>query len=276
LLNRDRAHNREKLATLIWAEGSPSQTKKNLRQALWHIQSGLSADDGQEKILSVDQHLVSINSAAALWLDIADFEAAFDQVQERPGRELTVHEVAALKNAVRLYKGDLLEGCYQEWCIYERERYLAMYLSILDKLLSYCEAHHEYETGIAYGTEILRHDPARERTHRRLMQLHFECGNRSAALQQYAACVAALARELNVGPSVSTDELYQRICADEPVVAHQPPAVLNYAPPHPMDSTPVACLADELELVHTQLNSLQSHVQRLLASLGRFEHYASK
>ena len=28
----------------------------------------------------------------------------------------------SLEDAVSLYQGDLLEGCYEDWCIYERER----------------------------------------------------------------------------------------------------------------------------------------------------------
>ena len=38
---------------------------------------------------------------------------------------------------------------------------------------------------LAYGARILHCDRARERTHRRLMRLHFLAGDRTAALRQY-------------------------------------------------------------------------------------------
>jgi hypothetical protein len=119
-----------------------------------------------------------------------------------------------LQCAVGLYQGDLLEGWYQDWCIYERERLQNIYLTMLDKLMGYCEAHHEYDTGVAYGARILLFDRAREHTHRRLMRLQYLGGNRTAALRQYERCVTALDEELSVKPAKSTMALYEQIRAD--------------------------------------------------------------
>ena len=35
-----------------------------------------------------------------------------------------------------LYRGDLLTGWYQDWCLIERERYQCMFVSLLDKLMA--------------------------------------------------------------------------------------------------------------------------------------------
>ena len=37
-----------------------------------------------------------------------------------------------------VYRGDLLEGCYQDWCLFERERLQNAYLAMLDKLMVRC------------------------------------------------------------------------------------------------------------------------------------------
>lgn len=89
-----------------------------------------------------------------------------------------------------------------------------MYLVMLDKLMEFCEAQQQYETGLAYGSRILRHDPARERTHRRLMRLHCMSGDRTSALRQYQHCVVALEEELGVRPARPTEALYEQIRAD--------------------------------------------------------------
>jgi DNA-binding SARP family transcriptional activator len=120
-----------------------------------------------------------------------------------------------LQNAVDLYRGDLLEGWYQDWCLFERQRLLNMYLAMLDKLMGYCEAHQEYESGILYGMRILRYDQAQERTHRRLMRLHYLTGDRTAALRQYESCVAALKEDFGVGPARRTVALYEQIRSDQ-------------------------------------------------------------
>jgi DNA-binding SARP family transcriptional activator len=108
-----------------------------------------------------------------------------------------------------------MEGCYQDWCLFERERLQNMYLEVLDKLMDYCEEHGEIENGLIYGTLVLRLDRARERTYRRLMRLYHLDGNRSEALRQYQRCEAALHEELDVSPSNRTKELLKQIQLDQ-------------------------------------------------------------
>src|SRR5262249_56752701 len=101
------------------------------------------------------------------------------------GAEMDGSQAEALRNAVTLYQGDLLEGCYHDWCVYERERLQSDYLSMLDKLMSWCEAHRDYEAGLQYGHRVLRYERARECTHRRLMRLYYLPGDPTPALPQY-------------------------------------------------------------------------------------------
>jgi len=122
-----------------------------------------------------------------------------------------------LKEAVELYAGDLLEGWYQDWCVFERERLQNMYLLALEKLMQYCKTHGEFETGLDYGTRALRYDRAREVTYRRMMQLSFLNGDRTSALRYYDRCVEALKTELGVEPGSRTMTLRQQIGADLPL-----------------------------------------------------------
>jgi two-component SAPR family response regulator len=130
----------------------------------------------------------------SLWLDVEVFERAFMLVQRQRGADSTRAHVESLQEAVQLYRGDLLEGWYQDWCLYERERLQNMYLVMLDKLMCHCEAMREFELGLFYGSQILRYDRAHERTHRQLMSLQYLSGDRTAALRQFERCVAALAK----------------------------------------------------------------------------------
>jgi two-component SAPR family response regulator len=130
---------------------------------LWRLQAALDAhaESLQEQALLVELDWIQINPELDLWLDVAVFEQAFALVQEIPGRELDAQRMESLQAAVNLYRGDLLEGWYQDWCLYERERLQNMCLSMLDKLVSYSEAHQRYETGLAYGTRILHYGGGR-------------------------------------------------------------------------------------------------------------------
>ncbi len=217
LLNRRRPRARDALATMLWGDSPTAQAKKYLRQALWQLQSALDLGDAPagDPVLLVDAEWVHINPAADLWLDVAIFEQAVAAAQGIAGAELDGDRARSLDEAVRLYQGDLLEGCYHDWCLYERERLQSLYLVTREKLMSFCEAHRRYEEGQAHGESLLRHDRAHEGAHRRLMRLHYLAGDRTAALRQYDRCVAALADELGVAPAKGTTELYHQMRADQ-------------------------------------------------------------
>jgi DNA-binding SARP family transcriptional activator len=212
LINGRRPHSREALAGLLWGDAPTEKAKKYLRHALWRLQNALGAlspDAGGA--LMVEHDWIQLDPRAELWLDVAVFERAFMLVQDSAGAELEARAVEALQEAVRLYRGDLLEGCYSDWCFYERERLQNMYLTMLDKLTGHCEAMRQFELGLFYGSQILRYDRARERTHRQMMSLQYLSGDRTAALRQYERCVAALREELDVSPDRRTNALYQHI-----------------------------------------------------------------
>ena len=215
LLLYRRGHPREKLATLLW-HGDTKQTKAYLRKALWQLRQAFDGgDESTPPILEVDGDWLQVHSEADLWVDVDVFEAAVDEVRDCSVAEMTDEQVQALEQAVGLYGGDLLESWYQDWCLMERERLRDMYLRALDRLARCCEDRGAYETGIQYCLRIHRVDPARERTHRQLMRLRAQAGDRTGALRQYQRCAEILDRELGVNPATATRRLHEKILADE-------------------------------------------------------------
>jgi DNA-binding SARP family transcriptional activator len=214
LVHRDHAHAREALAGVLWEDSSPAQAKKNLRQALWRLQTSLAADGVLPAVVIPEGEWVRVNPDADVSLDVADLEDAFVAARGIPGRDLDSDAAAKLQNAIALYTGDLLEGWYQDWCLHERERLRHMYLAILDKLVANCDANRLYENGLVYAERMLQYDRARESTYRHLMRLQYLMGDRTGALRQYDRCVAALRDELDVPPASRTEELHNQIRAD--------------------------------------------------------------
>ena len=265
LLHRNRPHPRETLAGLLWSDSRTAQSKKYLRQTLWQLQTAFdSLLDKKSRLLLVDSDWVQVNPHADLWIDVATFEQNFALAQSRSSPEADNDKVRALQNAIHLYRGDLLEGCYQDWCLYKREQLQSTYLSILHKLMICCEARQEYEAGVTYGKLILSYDCAREQTHRRLMRLFYLAGDRTEALRQYERCTLALKRELSVGPSRRTRALYEQIRADR--LDEQAPTINATAL---MKNTPTlfapALLSeflDRLKLLQQSLTEIQRQIQQ--------------
>lgn len=267
LLHRGQLHEREKLAALLWADKSPAQCKKYLRQTLWQLQTALNQDPAQPPLVLAEYQHIGINPKADFQLDVAVFEQAFLAVDKKPGQILNSEQVQLVKAALPLYTTDLLEGWYQDWCIYERERYQNIYLTLLDKLIDHLEIQQQYKAALAYAEAILKYDRAREQTHRQLMRLHYLAGSRTAALHQYETCVAALAEELSVRPAKSTIALYHQICADQLLIPE-----MHSASPVIADASAKGLPVDayrELEQIQLTLAALQNQISHLIQQLAQ-------
>jgi DNA-binding SARP family transcriptional activator len=264
LVHRHRPQSREQLAAVLWPEGSPERTKKYLRQALWHLQAALDrAAPEEQRLITSDGAWVQLSPTARIDLDVGAFEEAYLRCRRTTGSDLDSCSVALLDSAVQLYHGDLLEGWYQDWCLYERERLQSMYLTMLDKLMLHSTAHGFYEAGLAYGQRSLRQDRARERTHRQLMQLYHLAGERVAALRQFQTCHDILKEELGVRPSRRTVVLYDQIRLEQPDGDGSAPRASD---------PPPAASASEVETV----TDLLAHLRQLRSALADIERQVSR
>ncbi|MFY1671357.1 AAA family ATPase [Plantactinospora sp. WMMB334] len=218
LIHRDRAHAREAVAEMLWPEAEPGAGRKNLRQALWRLNTTMpdrSDEHGAGSALVViDPGWVRVNPDAPYWLDVNAFEESYAAVRDVPGHTLSDVQANAVERALELYRGDLVTAWYHDWCHPERDRLRHAHLAMLDQMMGYCEARGLYAKGVGLGQALLGHDTARERTHRQLMRLHYAAGDRTAALRQYERCVAVVDREFGVRPSADTTLLYEQIWAD--------------------------------------------------------------
>ena len=179
---------------------------------LWQLQLALSGciTGRTRHPLLVDADSVRLDWSGPLEIDVETFQRAHQQAGPK-GAPIDAAQARALERAVALYRGDLLEGSYQDWCLQERSRLQHCCFGMLTKLARYCVEQGEFQRGVEYCERILKQDPAHEQSHQQLMTLHFQGGDRTSALRQYERCKAALRGELGVEPSRQTRELYERM-----------------------------------------------------------------
>jgi ribosomal protein S18 acetylase RimI-like enzyme len=117
LLHRDVPQPRQRLAFLLWPDSAEGQAHTNLRKVLHTLRRALPDAD---RLIEVGPRTLRWRPDAPLWLDVEQFERAV-----AGGR---------LKEAVRLYAGELLEGRYDEWLADERERLAGLHADALERL----------------------------------------------------------------------------------------------------------------------------------------------
>jgi DNA-binding SARP family transcriptional activator len=212
LLNKDYPHHREQLANLFWEDQPTHIARKRLRTTLWCLRKDFQAVGARvEDHLKITDNSVAFMLRGPYWLDTTIFEATVTCLEDCSGQALTSDQAAELESAVELYFGDLLEGVYEDWVLFDRERYRLSYMNALSKLMIYHGLHGNYERGLSYGKRILARDSTRESVHRQMMWLFCLSGNRNAALDQYTHCCQILQDELGIPPMEETRRLHHQI-----------------------------------------------------------------
>jgi len=207
------AYSREALAAMLWPDSAEPEARGSLRQALKHVRQAL-ADGEQAAIVGRDDALVLDPEAVEVDVD------RFERLQE-------AEEPEALEEAAELYQGDFLQGAnladgpFADWALIERQRLHERGVEVFSTLLDHRVEAGETERAVDVALRLLAIDPLEEKVHRRLIRLCLAQGRRSAALEQYRVCRAALERELGIPPERETEQLHQEICR-RPQRAHDP------------------------------------------------------
>jgi DNA-binding SARP family transcriptional activator len=203
LLHRDAPQPRQRLAFMLWPDSTESQARTNLRHLLFTLRQVLPDPD----------HFLDITPRALQWRPESPVHLDVTCFLEAISRAASAHDngLAALTEAVELYSGDLLDGCYEEWILGERERLRALNLEALARLTALYEARGEYAVAIRFAELLLRQDIFREETYRLLMRLHDARGDRARALHVYHVCATTLEQELGVEPAGATREVYEAL-----------------------------------------------------------------
>jgi DNA-binding SARP family transcriptional activator len=136
LLNRHNPQTRERLAAVFW-DDLPTQTaRKYLRNTLWRLKNSLGAIGlHAEEVLTIGEELIGLGDTAGWWIDIEQFESAVANSQKCTPQALSRQQRRELEDAVALYRGDLLDGTYEDWTLYERERLRLMLTNVRQKLM---------------------------------------------------------------------------------------------------------------------------------------------
>jgi DNA-binding SARP family transcriptional activator len=107
VLHRGQPHPRERLAGLFWGERTERKARRSLTTALGHIRRCLP----EASCLLSEPQTVQFDPQVELCLDVDEFEshAAHDNL-------------ARLESAAALYRGDFLDGFYDDWVLTVRCR----------------------------------------------------------------------------------------------------------------------------------------------------------
>ena len=260
---------REALANLFWSEQPEKNARRCLSTALWRLRRELDDENADRYLLASVNGEIGFNFGSEHWLDVAAFEQAVCCGLAVPVEAMTTEHVSALETAVSLYTGELLEDCYEEWALRERERLNLLHIRCLGRLMNYYRLHNAYELGIHYGKKILAADPLREQVHRELILLYRESGQRAMAIQQYEVCRRTLAEELGIEPMAETRLLYEQMVGHRAVEETRPFPLPGQAQTLGLLMNQLTQAMHDLEAARGQLEEIRQAISSLVNQNGQ-------
>lgn len=235
---RQDQHPRGRLATIFWPHRPLPQARRNLNTTLWRLRRTLPSG-----YLRVEADTIAFHPDAPYWLDVAAFEQSLQEggvpLSGEASPPVPLPKGDCLRQAVELYRGDLLEGLYEEWCLVEAERLRLLYTRALHGLLSYHRAGGAHEEALNAARRLLAVDPLREDVHQQVIELYAALGRPGEARTHFETCRRLLQEELGVDPMPETVALYGRIEGGDraQTAAVSPPPSLP-SPASPLPRTP--------------------------------------
>jgi predicted ATPase/DNA-binding SARP family transcriptional activator/Tfp pilus assembly protein PilF len=197
ILRRKREIDRSWLATTLWPDSAEEQALYNLRRNLTDLRHVLGPE--AERLQSPKPRTLRFDLAGAD-CDLVAFEEALASGNDD-----------ALKTAVALYRGELLEGCDEDWIYPERSARQEAFLAALDELASRAQP----KDAVHYLRRIIAADPLRESAYAHLMEALAECEDYPAVTQTFRDLRTFLYRELHSEPNPKTVAIYQRIQSED-------------------------------------------------------------
>ncbi len=194
---------RDQLAFRLWPDSTDAQARTNLRHLLHTLRSAVPG---------IDRHLVTTPQTLTWDGGQVDVTAFLGHLDAASGPD----EAAHLRSAVDLYRGDLLEACYDEWAEPERDRLRRLALDALARLVALPRLESDttaVDVAIGYAERARAMDPLGESVYRSLMALYDARGDRAHALRVYHEGVAVLQEQLGVPPGAQTQSVYAGLLA---------------------------------------------------------------
>lgn len=204
----DRRSTRERLAAMLWPDRGDEQARNSLRTALSDIRRELGdavETDGDTLVLAlsvVDTDIASLRRRAR--------DADADADDGHPLGDFFAGDFLAGEDF-----GDADDG----WLAARRAEFAELAAVILQRRIDRLREAGDFARAVADARDLLSLDPFREESHRLLMRLYAQNGERSRAIAQFRTCRAILRAELDVEPSPETAAL-----ADEIALSTQSPA----------------------------------------------------
>jgi DNA-binding SARP family transcriptional activator len=211
---RHRRAGKDTIIDTFWGEADFDAVEKNFHPTVSHIRKALNSNQPvkQNFLLYRDGDYL-LNQDFSYSIDIEEFDrlVAEGESARRAGEDDRF--VSAYERALELYRGDFLQGSYDDWVEEQRAYYKEQYLRMLETLAVAAQKREDWPRSLKLAQRILGDDQFREDVHCMVMRAHAALGNRAAVKEQFDGLRRLLRKELGVEPAAETQRVFKGLMA---------------------------------------------------------------
>ncbi len=212
-----RRHRRASKDTIIdtfWGEADFEAVEKNFHPTVSHIRKALNSNQPlKQNFLLYRDGDYQLSPNFSYQIDTEEFDRLVAEGETaRRAREFD-RCIAAYEAAIAVYRGEFMQGSYDDWVEEQRSYYREQHLRMLEALAAVAQKTEDWTRSLHLAQEILRNDPFREDVHCMMMRAHAGQGNRHAVKEQYETLSKLLKKELGVEPAPETQKVYRELIA---------------------------------------------------------------
>jgi LuxR family maltose regulon positive regulatory protein len=210
-----RRHHRASKDSIIdtfWGETDFEAVEKNFHPTVSHIRKALNSNQPlKQNFLIYRDGDYQLNSEFSYCIDTEEFDRLVSEGENSRRARHFEECQRSYEEALRLYRGEFMQGSYEPWVEEQRTYYREQYLRLLEALASLAQAAADWPRVMQLAQLIIHDDPFREDIHCLIMRGHAAAGNRGAVKDQYETVKRLLEAELGVEPSAETKKLYRQL-----------------------------------------------------------------
>jgi DNA-binding SARP family transcriptional activator len=203
---------RSVVACSLWPTSAEAQARSSLRAAAVHVRRTAPG------VLSTSNG--SLRLDVSVLIDLHMLRSVLDDALAEPTPGL-VASVATW--------GELLPGWYEDWVLFERERWRHRRVMALDLMARRSLEAGDLGVALVAAKACVDLEPLREASHRVLTQVHLKMGNRIEALSVYDDFRQRSLTEFGLAPDQRFDELVAPLLLERQ--RNRRPAISPHAPP---------------------------------------------
>jgi two-component SAPR family response regulator len=200
------------LIDTFWGEEDPATIEKNFHPTISHIRKALNSRQAlKQNFIIFRDGSYQLNPEFTYSIDSEDFEDLITSAEHAKREKNSESLRQNLESARALYRGDFMEGSYDNWAETRRHYYREQIVRVLNGLAKLSATEKRWSDAMRFSKETLELDPFREDLHRLVMKVLAAQGKTAGLKKYFGEMQDVLRVELGIEPSAETQRLYQEL-----------------------------------------------------------------